>query len=55
MALRDVLGALNESNPAASTASAKLASESVDHKTSLNAAEDVFDAPMMIVNQIHEA
>ena len=56
MALRDVLDALNESNPASSTTAAKFAGEStVAHGTTLNAAEDVFDAPMMIMNQIHEA
>jgi hypothetical protein len=56
MALRDVLSAINESNPAASTSVSKLASEAVaDNVSSLNATEDAFDAPMMIMNQIHEA
>lgn len=53
MALRDVLNAINESNPAV-TAS-KPTAEIADPATVLNATEDVFDAPMMIMNQIHEA
>lgn len=56
MALRDVLGALNQSSSAENLADTRLAGEGVEsNQVALRAAEDVFDAPMMIMNQIHEA
>lgn len=54
MSLRDALEALNESDP---STSARLAGEGVvdPARVAISSAEDAFDAPMMIMNQIHEA
>jgi hypothetical protein len=56
MALRDVLGALNEAGSTERAAERALAGEGFEvSQTGLRATDDVFDAPMMIMNQIHEA
>jgi hypothetical protein len=56
MALRDVLGALSEPTSAEKLADKLLAGEGFEQpQAALRATDDVFDAPMMIMNQIHEA